>query len=523
MTALDQALPRLPEAPADLRPRIFALGGIVATVVVAAGFGAFTGEYQVLGVALAAVALAAIVMVRRPDTATFLVMAILYSNAAAIAVQFHGLPYLFGASFSLLLVVPVAYYLIARRETVTVTSALPWVVVYLLVNVVSALFSAYKVLAFDDLFTFFVEGFVLYVFVTNAVRDMATLRTVIWVLLLVGGAIGALSGFQEATHSFNNEFGGFAQISNAVIGTGQSTLVGEETQPRLSGPIGEKNRYAQIMIVLLPLGLFRMWGERRMSLKVLAGSCTMFIALGAAFTFSRGGAVGVAMLIGLMAVLRYISWRQIAVFLLAMIIVLVAVPTYAQRLTTLVELSDSADVTGTGQAIDGSFRERAVAQIAAFLVFVDHPIMGVGPGLFGQYYQEYAGTFAVAENLDREAHNLYLGIAADTGILGLGAFMLVLGTTLRDLVRGRRRWLGRRPDLADTATAFSLALISYMTTGVFLHMAYPRYFWVLAALAGVAAHLAMTEPEPEDLPTGLEPSPSSPPQGAGWAPTPAGA
>lgn len=496
MTALGQAQLRLPTVPGDLRPRLVSALGIVATIAGAAGIGALTGEIQILGVAVAGAALAGVIMVRRPDAATLLVMAILYSNAAAIAVQFHGLPYVFGVSFSLLLIVPVAYYLVARREKVIATSALPWIVVYLFIQVVSTLFSTYKVSALSDLFTFFVEGVVLYVFVTNAVRSMAMLRNVIWVLLLVGGILGALSGFQQVTHSFHDEFGGFAQVSSAQIQTGLTTLVGDVTQPRLAGPIGEKNRYAQIMVVLIPLGMFRIWGERRTALKVLAAGCTMLIAIGAALSFSRGGAVGVALVIGLMAILRYISWRQIMGFILAVAIVLVVLPTYAQRLTTLVQLSDSAGIT-SGLSIDGSFRERAVAQIAAFLVFVDHPLIGVGPGTFPRYYQQYAGTFAVAENLDREAHNLYLGIAADTGILGLGAFMMILYTTVRDLVRARKRWLGRRQDLADTATAFSLALACYLTTGLFLQMAYPRYFWVLAALAGVAAHLALREPDPD--------------------------
>ena len=50
----------------------------------------------------------------------------------------------------------------------------------------------------------------------------------------------------------------------------------------------------------------------------------------------------------------------------------------------------------------------------------------------------------------------------------------------------RVRWSQRYPDLANLATAFLLALIAYLATGVFLHLSYSRYFWLLMALSGAA-------------------------------------
>mgnify|MGYP006176969325 CR=1 FL=1 len=44
-------------------------------------------------------------------------------------------------------------------------------------------------------------------------------------------------------------------------------------------------------------------------------------------------------------------------------------------------------------------------------------------------------------------------------------------------------WLNRRPELADLATGFILALGAYLGTGVFLHLSYERYYWILIALA----------------------------------------
>ena len=75
--------------------------------------------------------------------------------------------------------------------------------------------------------------------------------------------------------------------------------------------------------------------------------------------------------------------------------------------------------------------------------------------------------------------------------------MAVLLVTLWELAKARRKWIGRRTDLANMATAFSLSVVTYMTTGIFLHLSYARYFWLIMALAGAAASIALAEPDPD--------------------------
>ena len=55
-----------------------------------------------------------------------------------------------------------------------------------------------------------------------------------------------------------------------------------------------------------------------------------------------------------------------------------------------------------------------------------------------------------------------------------------------------------RPDLANIATAFLLALVAYMGTSVFLHLSYPRYFWMILALASAAIHCIKSEESRQD-------------------------
>jgi len=331
---------------------------------------------------------------------------------------------------------------------------------------------------------------------TNVVRTMGDLRLVVWVLIVTGGILGFLSVHQQATNAFDNDYGGFAQVSEAQIGADDFDQGG---QPRLSGPIGEKNRYAQILVVLLPLGLFRIWGERRPELKITAGVLTLFIALGAMLTFSRGAALGFAIVIVLMTLLRYIRLSQLLAVALAAAVLFVAQPVYFERMLSLAALEGATDTAGASTQEDASIRKRANETIAALLVFADHPVLGVGRGLFPRYYGDYADEVGIiSEAEDRQAHNLYTGMAAEVGLFGFLCFIAIFGVTLLDLERVRRRWKVARPDVAQMAIAFSLAVLAYLTTGMFLHLAYERYLWILLALAASAAWIGLHATEPNE-------------------------
>ncbi|HEU4673336.1 MAG TPA: O-antigen ligase family protein [Candidatus Limnocylindrales bacterium] len=492
--------------------------GAVAT----AGIGFVAGSSPILGIALAGAAVLGAAIAVRPDVATLLVAGILFSNAAVIAYQFHDMPYFMAAAVPLLLVAPLGYLLIVRRLPVVTPPALPLIVGYFLIEVLGALFSRDVNTSANEVLTFVVEGIGLFFMLTNVVRTVPVLRHVVWVLLAVGALIGGLSVFQEVTGTFSNDYWGFAQLSNASFDV-NTTLTGVDLQPRLSGMIGEQNRYAQSMLMLVPLGMFWAWNARTSLAKAAALICTMFISAGVALTFSRGAFVGFALVLLFMVAAGYIKPKQIVLVGIATAIVFLSVPGYSQRLGSLGSLTGAVTGDPTADNPDGSIESRLTEGLAALLAWADHPVIGVGPGLFPEYYRYYADIVGIkVKSTDREAHDLYVGIAAENGIIGLGLFLGAIGITMRELARARRRWKDRRPDLANVATAFLLALATYLTTGIFLHLSYARYFWMMLALGAAAAAIlnARDEPsvEPEAEGIGLVraslPPPATAPHGA---------
>ena len=72
--------------------------------------------------------------------------------------------------------------------------------------------------------------------------------------------------------------------------------------------------------------------------------------------------------------------------------------------------------------------ERAAHWLAGVRMFASHPLLGVGIGNYSAAYPRYhpRGWYAVAWH----AHDYYINIAAEAGIVGLTAYTLMIGVAL---------------------------------------------------------------------------------------------
>ena len=200
--------------------------------------GILAADAPLLTVAGASVLFLGFAIILRPDIATLTTIAILYTNAAVVAVRFHGVPLVVGAFVPLLLVVPLARDLVVRRLPVVAPPALGWMVVLLLIYLVSALFSSDTSRSWDGVVVFLVEGFGLYFLLINVIRTPEMLRYATWVLIASGALVSLASVHQVVTSNYDSNYFGFAQ-ADAAIRTGVATLAGDVLQPRMAGSIGE--------------------------------------------------------------------------------------------------------------------------------------------------------------------------------------------------------------------------------------------------------------------------------------------
>jgi O-antigen ligase len=86
-------------------------------------------------------------------------------------------------------------------------------------------------------------------------------------------------------------------------------------------------------------------------------------------------------------------------------------------------------------------------------------------------------------------HNLYFETLAETGILGLASFLVVILAVMHGLWRAWKEWQPMDSELADTAMAFFLSLAAYLISAIFAHLSYQRYLWLLIGLCSVTIHI----------------------------------
>lgn len=131
---------------------------------------------------------------------------------------------------------------------------------------------------------------------------------------------------------------------------------------------------------------------------------------------------------------------------------------------------------------DTSASSRLVIWVAAWEMLKDNPL-GVGVGQFERNIGRYAPEGADIN--DRDAHNTFVLCAAETGILGLLALigtMVAAWLTLGTLNRKARNKLAS-PDLYRMLIfANRLAIIVYVSSGMFVSRFYTEGMWMLVVL-----------------------------------------
>lgn len=447
-----------------------------ATVVAVS---AFVSPLLAVG-AVGALALA-LAIIAAPTVATFLFLFLFYVNAPDVLVTIHGLPFAIGAGSVALLGVPVLGRLL-RREAVVIPPIVALAVAYIVVSVASALLARSFEAAWAAVTNHLTQGLLLVVLLVSAIRTEATLRAAVWALVLAGGFMGALTLIQESTATYESSYGGFAQITGGGFALTEDALGERVLRPRLAGPIGEQNRYAQVMVVLVPLAIGTFLAERRWFLRLLAGASGFVTFTAVLLTFSRGAAIALLVLALAALALGFVRLRQGMLALVGTAVAIVSVaPDFVARLATVPEVTGA--LAGGGPA-EFSSAIRVTLQFAAIQMFLDHPILGVGAGNFAQLSVDYANPLGIQHlSLPFRAHNLYLEIAAETGLLGVLAFLAMVGYVAIGLARVRNMATDRHLlPTAQMSAALLFALLAYLLSAIFLHMEYERYFWVLLSV-----------------------------------------
>lgn len=269
------------------------------------------------------------------------------------------------------------------------------------------------------------------------VVDLATTPTAArWVMgaMFLAGALEAAYG---AYQFFTDAGPGFFELQGAL---------------RAFGNFDQPNPFAGYLTTILPLAAcMALCRANRPWFRLLSAGCAAGLAAGIALSQSRGAWLGALVA----SVCLLMLWNRTTRHLLVPAGLLAVVGT-AMALTGLLPASITDRVS---QAIEyfGVFDVRTVQVTsdnwavvermahwqAGWYMFLDHAWFGVGAGNYADAYPRYY----VGQWLEPlgHAHNYYLNMLAELGVVGGGLLLLLLGLTFRELV-GALVGFARHPD-----------------------------------------------------------------------------
>ncbi|OLB98570.1 MAG: putative O-glycosylation ligase, exosortase A system-associated [Candidatus Rokubacteria bacterium 13_1_40CM_68_15] len=287
-------------------------------------------------------------------------------------------------------------------------------------------------------------------------RDAGRLRYLAWTIAASLGFYGVKSGIDAILSGFS---GGFSYPGDSFI--------------------GDSNDLALALDMTLPLLWFMVRAETRRWARYALHIAFGLTVLGILTTYSRGGFIGLCVVLIFLFTRARAKALSLGVLLLAGVLAAFVVPeTFFSRIGTIASYEQ-----------DQSAQARLKAWTLATQIALDSPIFGGGFRVFEQdvWDQYFPGTERAIV-----AHSIYFQTLAEHGFVGLGIFAALLVATYLGLRRVRRRATDTDQTIvANLAAALQASLVGYMVAGAFLSRAdFDLFYSVVAMSAAMQAILA---------------------------------
>ena len=261
----------------------------------------------------------------------------------------------------------------------------------------------------------------------------------------------------------------------------KGTIFGLRTtgESRVWGPpdsfLADNNALGLALNMCLPLLFFLARDEKNKYLKWLLRICFLCSVLSVILTYSRGGLLGLAVVLGAITLK---SKHKVAGTVLL---------TTAALITLSFAPGEWMDRMGRFMKgnLDSSANQRLVAWETAWRFVQDYPIAGGGFDTLPDVnvFQRYK-VRDLPEGFESTApHSIYFQLLSDQGFVGVGLFLLMIGSCLWSLWRIRRmcRQLPSASWLVDYTHMIEVSILAFMVSGAFLGFVYLDVIYQMVA------------------------------------------
>lgn len=355
---------------------------------------------------------------------------------------------------------------------------------------ISLLISSFFADDFDRAFAVlmdFIPNILIALFIVVMVQRKEDNRIAIYGLIAAGIFLGTISVIQVGFDFYAHDFAGFGLMDFMNI-------VGETDSNRIGGSLGDPNMYAQVMLVIIPIAFDRLINEKKFLYKLIALWGFMASLLTVIFTYSRGAFVALVLMVVFYVIYRKIPLKFILLSILILLLLIPFLP--ANYIDRIVTIPQSIPFLSSSFEEEVSYSGRWSEMYASVLMFLDHPLIGVGVNNYKYHYLDYARRIGTdLRGIERNPHILYLQILAEQGFLGILTFGFVIFMMFREFMSAIKAYY-RSKDFqqAFMTEAIMISFFGWLIAAFFLHLSYPRYFWLLYGIAYAMNKLVVLYP-----------------------------
>lgn len=340
--------------------------------------------------------------------------------------------------------------------------------------------SSYPDESMPDYFIHIFPVFIHIILIMICINSKDRLHAFIWIIAISLGFHGAKMGLVTIVE-------GGTPASTAAYGPYDTLLE-------------DRNHFALAIVMLFPI-LFYLYtiSSARFTRLAIMGVATLSI-ISVLGSFSRGGLVA---LIAMLGVLWWRSKRKVAItagIVIAGAIAITVLPaTFTERMSTITEQFQPSDSRFEEKELDLSFAQRLSVWRMGREMVKDSPMTGHGlraiqhpqtPIRFGVPSDPLYGTIWYKQ---RAAHNIYVQVATDSGIIGLGLFLSLFGVAVLNC-----QWIMRHskgiPELQTyyiLGRLIPVSLAGYVVGGAALSMAYYDGMFMILLIVVAARRLVL--------------------------------
>lgn len=322
-------------------------------------------------------------------------------------------------------------------------------------TIITIAFGHNRRMGYEYFVNYYVVNVVYFFFAVYLIRNIHDVKSVIWTLIL-------------------SSFG--LCLASLIFSEGEQRIA-------IAGGANDPNDLALLAVTSLPMIVYFMLREKGLKKIFLIGSLVISVAA-IVMTFSRGGFLGL-LAVSFLILIRRTGFKsqfiKYAAAAIAVILFLSLTPaSFWDRIGSITE-EMHVDVTDEAD----QFSRKTIWMEGLELFYAD-PVAGVGFGAFSDalaYYRLEAGGIPKYQT----AHNSYVLVLTETGIVGFGLYMALIASSILTFRRIRRSGskTGSGDEISVYANLLEISMWGWLVSAFFLSQSYSSMFLLFPALAAI--------------------------------------